>query len=183
MIQALFSWCLCPVGQLVLGSSRYAGSSLRALRVDFSSLQFYSFPGHTAHWFSKSATLEAHLSCTGPRGWVPGMELRYPAPQGLRSIALWPFPFVHCCGWGVVLFPWGETLSLSLIPLWLPLWLSWFHLQCGRPGFNPWFGKILWRRERLPIPVFWSGKFHGLYSPWGNKELDSTEWLSLFTLS
>jgi len=24
-----------------------------------------------------------------------------------------------------------------------------------------------WRRERLPIPVFWPGEFHGLYSPWG----------------
>ena len=24
------------------------------------------------------------------------------------------------------------------------------HLQCGRPGFNPWLGKIPWRREQLP---------------------------------
>ena len=24
-----------------------------------------------------------------------------------------------------------------------------------------------WRRERLPTPVFWPGKFHGLCSPWG----------------
>ena len=31
----------------------------------------------------------------------------------------------------------------------LPLWLSWLriHLQCGRPRFKPWFGKIPWRRE------------------------------------
>ena len=28
-------------------------------------------------------------------------------------------------------------------------------LQCGRPGFDPWVGKIPWRRERLPTPVFW----------------------------
>ena len=53
------------------------------------------------------------------------------------------------------------------------------HLQCGRPGFSPWFGKIPWRRERLPIPVFWPGEFHGLYSPWGDKESDTTERLSL----
>ena len=26
--------------------------------------------------------------------------------------------------------------------------------------------------ERLPTPVFWPGEFHGLYSPWGCKELD-----------
>ena len=42
-----------------------------------------------------------------------------------------------------------------------------------------WTGKIPWRRERLPTPVFWPGEFHGLYSPWGHKELDTTEWLSL----
>ena len=52
-------------------------------------------------------------------------------------------------------------------------------LQCGRPGFNPWVGKIPWRRERLPTPVFWPGEFHALYSPWGHKESDTTERLSL----
>ena len=40
-------------------------------------------------------------------------------------------------------------------------------------------GKIPWRRERLPTPVFWPGEFDGLYSPWGCKELDKTEQLSL----
>ena len=39
--------------------------------------------------------------------------------------------------------------------------------------------KIPWRRERLPTPVFWPGEFHGLYSPWGRKESDTTERLSL----
>ena len=39
-------------------------------------------------------------------------------------------------------------------------------------------GKIPWRRQRLPTPVFWPGEFHGLYSPWGRQELDTTEWLS-----
>ena len=28
-------------------------------------------------------------------------------------------------------------------------------------------------------PVFWPGEFHGLYSPWGGKESDMTEQLSL----
>ena len=36
-----------------------------------------------------------------------------------------------------------------------------------------------WRRERLPTPVSWPAEFHGLYSPWGRKESDTTEWLSL----
>ena len=63
----------------------------------------------------------------------------------------------------------------------LPLRLRWkrIHLQCGRPGFNPWVGNIPWRREKLLTPVFWPGEVHGLYNPWGCKELDMTEWLSL----
>ena len=30
-----------------------------------------------------------------------------------------------------------------------------------------------------PTPLFWPGEFHG-HSPWGCKELDTTEQLSLF---
>ena len=29
-----------------------------------------------------------------------------------------------------------------------------------------------WRRERLPTLVFWPGEFQGLYSPWGRRESD-----------
>ena len=36
-----------------------------------------------------------------------------------------------------------------------------------------------WRKEKLPTPVFWPGELHGLYSPWGCKESDTTERLSL----
>ena len=53
------------------------------------------------------------------------------------------------------------------------------RLQCRRPGFDPWVGKIPWRREGLPTPVFWPGEFHGLYNPWGHKESDTSERLSL----
>ena len=48
---------------------------------------------------------------------------------------------------------------------------------------NPWVGKIAWRKEWLPTPVFWPGEFHGLYSPWSCKESNTTEWLSLLLLS
>ena len=41
--------------------------------------------------------------------------------------------------------------------------------------WETWVGKIPWRRERLPTPVFWPGDFQGLYSPWGHKESDITE--------
>ena len=55
-------------------------------------------------------------------------------------------------------------------------------LHCGSPGFNPWVGKISWRREWQPTPVFLPGKSDGWrslvgYSPWGGKESDMTEWL------
>ena len=48
---------------------------------------------------------------------------------------------------------------------------------------SPWVGKILWRREWQPTPVFLPGDLHGQrslegYNPWGYKELDMTERLS-----
>ena len=53
-------------------------------------------------------------------------------------------------------------------------------LQCGRPRFDPWVGKIPWRRKWKPTPVFLPRKFHGWrslvsYSPWGRKESNTTE--------
>ena len=55
-----------------------------------------------------------------------------------------------------------------------------FCLQCGRPRFHPWVGKIPWRRKQQPALVFSPGKSHGwrslaAYSPWGCKESDTTE--------
>ena len=52
--------------------------------------------------------------------------------------------------------------------------------ECGRPGFDPWVRKIPWKRKWQPTPVLLPGKSHGLrslvgYSPWGLKELDTTE--------
>ena len=49
--------------------------------------------------------------------------------------------------------------------------------------FNPWVGKIPWRRACQPTPVFLPGESHGQrslagYSPWGCKELNMTERLS-----
>ena len=47
---------------------------------------------------------------------------------------------------------------------------------------DPRIGKIPWRRERLPTPVFWPGESRGPYSPQGCKESHTTEWLSLHSL-
>ena len=38
-------------------------------------------------------------------------------------------------------------------------------LQCGRPGLDPWVGKIPWRRERLPTPVFWPRELQSMGPP------------------
>ena len=40
----------------------------------------------------------------------------------------------------------------------------WSGVPLPSLGLNLWVAKILWRRERLPTPVFWPGEFHGLYS-------------------
>ena len=55
-------------------------------------------------------------------------------------------------------------------------------LQCRRPGFYSWLGMIPWRRDWLPTALFVPGKFHGQKglagcSPWGCKEMDTTEQL------
>ena len=52
--------------------------------------------------------------------------------------------------------------------------------QCRRHRFNPWVGKIPWRRKWHPTPVFLPGKSHGQrslagYSPWGRKESNMTK--------
>jgi len=58
-------------------------------------------------------------------------------------------------------------------------------LQGGRPGFDPWVGKIPWRKRTWqPTPVFLAGESHGQrilvgYSPGGHKQLDTTERLTL----
>ena len=70
--------------------------------------------------------------------------------------------------------------QLGLTQLGLPRWLSGKEStrQC-RCGFNPWVGKIPWRRKWQSTPVFLPGKSYGQrslvgYSPWGHKESDPT---------
>ena len=45
----------------------------------------------------------------------------------------------------------------------------------------PGFGRFPWRREQLLTPEFWPGEFHGLYSPWGRKESNTTEYFHFQT--
>ena len=57
-------------------------------------------------------------------------------------------------------------------------------MQETQVQFLTWVGKIPWRREWLPTPVFFPGEFYGQrslagYSPWDHKKLDMTEKLTL----
>ena len=68
----------------------------------------------------------------------------------------------------------------------LPWGLRWWRicLQRGRSAYNPWVGKIRWRRAWPPTPVFWPGDSHEQrilvgYGPWDCKASDTTEWLSI----
>ena len=58
------------------------------------------------------------------------------------------------------------------------------HLQCRSHSFEPWVGKIPWRRKWQPTPVFLLGKSHGqrsvvAYSLWDSEESDTTERLNI----
>ena len=96
------------------------------------------------------------------------------------------FPAYHTLSWE------GSAGSLSWEvsagSLSLSFSLSLFEIEAwGRPGFNPWVGKIC-RRKWQPTPVFLPGKSHGQrnlvgYSPWGCKESDTTEQLHSLTHS
>ena len=70
----------------------------------------------------------------------------------------------------------------------LPRWLSGKEFTCQweryrRHWFDPWVGKIPWRKKWQPAPVFLPGKSHGQrrlagYSLWCCEESDMFDWLN-----
>ena len=83
---------------------------------------------------------------------------------------------------------WASCIILQIPTGYLILHMVAQMVKClpynaGDPGsFNPWVGKISWRRKWQPTPVFLPGKSHGWrnlvgYSSWGHKKLDMTELL------
>ena len=55
--------------------------------------------------------------------------------------------------------------------------------NAGDSGSISGLGRSPGEENGPPSPVFWSGEFHGQYSPWGCKESDMTERLSLTQIS
>ena len=92
-----------------------------------------------------------------------------------------------------------ECCSLLKIffPVFLYIGLPWWHsgkestCHCRRHkrlGFDSCVGKIPWNSKWQPNPVFVPGKFHGQrslvgYSPWGHKEWDTIEHITLNSLA
>ena len=73
------------------------------------------------------------------------------------------FRIVLCRIHSVKGFPGGQAVKNPLL-----------HLQCRRPGFDPWVGKVPCRRKWPPTPVFLPGESHGQRSlvgcrPWGHR--------------
>ena len=63
----------------------------------------------------------------------------------------------------------GVAKSRTRLSDWTELMPNWASLvaqmvknvlQCRRPRFGPWVGKVPWRREWLPTPVFLPGESH-----------------------
>ena len=154
--------------------------------------------------FSRGAKAQL-LQLVGSRAWAQLWYLGSVAPQHVESS--WTgdqicAPWTHIpCVAGRFLFSvppgkfscWFQSFALylifvSLINLCLSMFLLGSDdkelLAMQQTWVWSWVGKIPWRREWLPAPVFLPGKSHGQmslagYSPWGHKELDTTEWLTL----
>ena len=113
--------------------------------------------------------LPANARDTSDAGSIPGLGRR------LRNVHLIPGSG-RCAGEGIsypLHYSWASLVAqlVKNLPAMQETWVQ----SLGRE--DP------WRRERLPTPVFRPGEFHGLYSPWGLKEADTTETLSLTSLS
>ena len=84
----------------------------------------------------------------------------------LKIVLLVPFSFQFECPWSILRLSSGKESACQC-------------RRCKRCGFDPWFGKIPWRRKWHPTLVFLPGESHGQRSlvgcsPWGHKEWDTT---------
>ena len=131
-----------------------------------------SSQGRCGHWTSRDEFYEGN-------GSIFGASLVAQLVKNLPAMQETPVRFL---GREVPLEK-GQATHSSVLGL--PWWLRWQRicLQCGRPGLDPWVGKIPLRRAWQPTPVFRPGESHGQknlvgYSLWGCRELGTTEQLS-----
>ena len=136
--------------------------------------------------------------------WGQNQPPALPSPLPLPHLLVnhWPSPLtwaclIHTCNptavisvhpWEMLQRKWAlcsqqspDCLTIRHMRNGLPWWLrgkepTW---QCKRHGFDPWVGKILWKRKWKPTPIFFPEKSLGQrslagYSPYGHKESDMT---------
>ena len=142
--------------------------------------------------------LRIHLAIQGMQVWVLVWELKFPYAPGQLS------PHASSCRCPRCTAKIEQQPNKSFFKKWvkdlhrrlskdiqmagLPWWPGSKQSTCQRrrPGFDPWVRKILWRRKWQPTSVFLPQKSHGQrslssYSPWGRKQLDTPERLTLHT--
>ena len=141
--------------------------------------------------------------CCEPRVAQASARKKIEAPAGFSQTAshlgpLWLLKIL-CVGHGAVSSQeankksrdkvWASVKNLSFV-FWGVLTLLWAslvaqlvknRLQCGRTGFDPWVGKIPWRKAWQPTPVFLPGESHGQKSLVGyiHRVTKSLKWLSM----
>ena len=110
-------------------------------------------------------------------------------PAGLKAQDAMASSFLKRCEYEKVTWKWSSSIGSCWPLCWgFPGGASGKEPACQcrrykRRSFDPWVGKIPWRREWLPTPVFLPGESHGQrsYSPWGRKESDTAEQFSRHT--
>ena len=130
--------------------------------------QEFSLSWGYKNWVLAHKSMSSPLSC-------PWCSNRIPCSNKLFSetLCVWKF-FSNPCSDHDIWWPmWGFSGGTAVKNL----------PACKRRGFDPWVGKIPWRRKWPPTPVFLPGKSHGRrslagYGPWGHRESDTTEWLN-----
>ena len=94
--------------------------------------------------------------------------------------AIWYFFSLIFVSWRLIILQYCSgfchTLTTRFNSVWALL-VAQATCRCRRGRFDPWVGKIPWRRKRQPTLVFLPGKSHWQrslagYSPQGHKELD-----------
>ena len=135
---------------------------------------------HVQNKTLRDSNLLELLVCSYPSQPIQPYHPLLPSRKRLRQSLICQGP-----RWEIIVL--GSTLSTSHTAYKASLVAQMVkNLQCGRPGFSPWVGKIPLRRAWQSTPVNLPGDPHGQrslvgYSPWGRKGLDTTEWLEYNT--
>ena len=190
------AWAFSSCSELGLLSRWWcAGFSLQWLLLWSTSSRCTGFSGYGLQGLEHGLSSVYRLSCSEAWGMFPD--------QGLNPCPLhWEAESYPLCHQGILSSPIlmhvsksSSFLRLNIIALHvytifylsihLLRWLSWQRVwqQCRRPRFDPWIGKIPWRRKWQPTPVFLPRESQGQrglagYSSWGCKRVGH-DWLNL----